>query len=348
MNTSATPTEDFSWLPEALEPVALRLARADQCAYRVGDLTSQWSLDGPLGMEQVRRGDNVQMFLKSIRPVPPEVLLLFSEAVNHLRASIDNVVWYLIEQEHGQLNGSAGTLVSMPILESQEAFERWTSRRVKEKISAFGADTSLGRRLHTLQPFSDVQSAVPSTGQVLANLMRLKVETAHPLRLLQAYSNGDKHRSIRVAVPRTFSSTDATPLVEQDLAHQELRVGDALGPPTRWGQMSVLETNTAMMVQRPEPFSAWVNPVKELCAMRRHASRVVIPVLLTGLEMPRSLPAAVELGDNGQSTRERLIAGVWEDADARLAGIMRDRFHEAEHREIAIPPVVEDLNPHST
>lgn len=82
------PTDDFKWLPEALDPVALRLARADAFAFQIGDLATKWSMDGPLGFEQLRRDGLTQMVVKSLRPVPPEASLLFSEAVNHLRAAV--------------------------------------------------------------------------------------------------------------------------------------------------------------------------------------------------------------------------------------------------------------------
>jgi hypothetical protein len=255
-------------------------------------------VEGPLEFVQVREGNQVQMFLKSLRAVPPEVSLLFSEAVNHLRASIDNVIWHLIEQEHGDLHGYAATLVNMPILESQEKLDNWTRKRLREKITAFGADTELGQRLRRLQPFVDLQRSVPSMGEGLAAITGQEIESAHPLRLLQAYSNTDKHRSIRLALPRTFTSTDASPMAMQNLSHQPLKVGDPLGPPTTWGRLSIRDTNTAMMVQRPDPFFAWVNPVKELNAMRRHISDVVVPILLTGLELPDGIPPVVELGDN--------------------------------------------------
>ncbi len=334
-------TSGPKWLPEELNPVALRLARADDCAFKIGDLTSKWSLDGPLDFEQVRRGNTVQMVLKSLRPVPAEASLLFSEAINHLRAAIDNVIWYVVDQEHGQLEGIAATLVNMPILESQEKLDGWTKRRVKDKISALGAETQLGRRIRALQPFVDVQSGIPSMGKALALIMGQEVERAHPLRLLQGYSNADKHRSIRIAIPRTFSSNDSSPLASQHLAHQDL----PLGPPTTWGKLAVVETNTAAMVQRPAPFAAWVNPVKEINAIRRHVAQVVVPILLTGLEMPNALPPSIGLGDNGQTDGERIAAGVWDDAEKRLQPALQARYQEAESRDLQFIPVIEETEP---
>ncbi|MEV4901631.1 hypothetical protein AB0K08_09865 [Citricoccus sp. NPDC055426] len=341
MATPNAPMDNFSWLPQELESVALRLARADECSFDIGAVASKWSSDGPLGFEQVRRGDEVQTFLKSVKPVPPVVALLFSEAVNHLRAAIDNVIWYLVEREHGQLSGFKATLVNMPIHESLEAFDKWTKRRVKEEITVFGPDAPLGRRLRILQPYVDLQSDVPSMSETLAAIVGHKVEYAQPLRLLQAYSNEDKHRAIRVAAARTFSSTDRIPLAEQNLYHQELKVGDPMGPPAPWGQVSILETNTALMIERPAPFAAWVNPVNDLSAMRRHVSQVVVPVLLTGLQMPNGLPPQIDLGDSGLSNRERLTAASWDDAHTRLMSVVWERYHEAMSRGVQFTPVVE-------
>lgn len=342
--TVSTPSEtpSLQWLPKDLEAVALRLARADECAFKIGGLASKWSADGPLDLEQIRRNNTVQMVVKSVRPVPPEASLLFSESINHLRSAIDNVVWYLVEQQHGQLEGMTATLVNMPILESQEKLDNWTKRRVKEKIAAFGAATDLGKRLRALQPFVDEQSSIPSMGETLAFVTRQKVERAHPLRLLQAYSNADKHRSIRIAAARTFSSTDSAPLLSQDLGHRDFRVGDPVGPPTTWGELAIVETNTAAMVQRPDPFTAWVNPVKEIIAIRGHVAQVVVPMLLTGLEMPNALPPSISLGDTGQTDRERIAAGAWEDAGTRLQEVLQARFYEAEGRGVQFTAVIDE------
>jgi hypothetical protein len=189
MSDACDMMNKFGWLPEPLESVAFRLARADECAFRVGDLMSQWSLDGPLGFEQVRQGDQVQLFVTRLRPSPPEASLLFSEAVNHLRATIDNVIWYLVEREHGELTGYPATLVNMPIVQKQDNLDSWTHKRLQYKIDALGVDTPLGRRIRALQPYVDSQSCVPSMGEVLARMTGHEVERAHPLLLLQAYSN---------------------------------------------------------------------------------------------------------------------------------------------------------------
>lgn len=44
--TSSPNLEPYAWLPSQLEPVALRLARADQLTYEIGEVVGEWSLDG--------------------------------------------------------------------------------------------------------------------------------------------------------------------------------------------------------------------------------------------------------------------------------------------------------------
>ena len=83
-------TDAAGALPPDLVPVALRLARADEAVFEIADISSLWSMAGPLEMEQRRNGDRSTSVLTGIRPVPPRLWLLFSEAINHLRAAIDN------------------------------------------------------------------------------------------------------------------------------------------------------------------------------------------------------------------------------------------------------------------
>lgn len=337
---------EFSWLPEALETVALRLARADECAFKMGVLTAKWSADGPLDLVQVRRGGHYQTRVRSMRPIPPEASLLFSEAINHLRAAVDNVVWYLVNQKHADLSSYAETLVSMPILDKPEKMESWTKKRVSNKILAFGGDTDLGQRLRKLQPYADLDSAVPSMGEWIATMTNQQIERAHPLSLLQAYSNADKHRAIRIALPRMFSTTDLAPLADQDLAHREIQAGDSLGPPSPWGTPSHVDTHSAAMVRRSSPFIAWVNPVKEINAIRRHLGQVVIPILLTGLEISKAFPPHIDFDDTGKTDYERIVAGTWDDADARMQANLRELLELAVNREPQVATVIDgDLNP---
>jgi len=333
--------DPLGWLPQELEPVALRLARVDECVFMIGDLVSKWSLEGPLEMQQVRRGNAVDIVLRGIRPIPPLVSLLFSEAINHLRAAIDNTVWYLVEREHGPVKGSAALLVAMPIVTKEQALDDWVKKREKAGLSALGPNAVLGERVRSLQPFADSATSIPSTKPLLALLLGEVVEDAHPLRLLQGYSNADKHRAIRVAVARTTSSRHDEPFLAQDRSFKELRVGDLLAR-TTWGKLVMFDSSTAAVVERPEPFVALVSPVKELSHLHRYVSRVAIPVLVTGLELPHSLPPSLDLGDNGRSARERLCDGGWDDADARLASVIEERYAEAMNRDAHFPDVVDD------
>jgi hypothetical protein len=339
--TNPNSPDPLRWLPEELEPVALRLARVDECVFMIGDLVSKWSLEGPLDIQQVRRGDEVDMVLRGIRPIPPLVSLLFSEAINHLRAAIDNTVWYLVEREHGPLKGPRAHLVSMPILTREQALDDWVKKREKAGLSALGPNAVLGKRVRSLQPFADSATSIPSRNPLLAHLLGEEVEDVHPLRLLQEYSNADKHRAIRVAVARTTSSRHDETFMAQDRTFKELRVGDVLAQ-TTWGNPVMFDSSTAAVVERPEPFIAPVSPVKELSHVHRYVSQVAIPVLVTGLQQPRSLPPNVDFGDNGRSDRERLRDGGWDDADARLAPVIAERYAEAMNREAQFPDVVDD------
>lgn len=338
MATNSDSSDPLVWLPQKLEPVALRLARVDECVFMIGDLVSRWSLKGPLDLREVRRGNEVDTVLRRIRPIPPLVSLLFSEAINHLRAAIDNTIWYLVEQENGPVKKSSASLVAMPITTDGRTFARWVNRREDAGLAAFSANAALGERVRLLQPFADPATSISSKSSQLARLMGDEVEGAHPLLLLQGYSNDDKHRAIRVAVSRTASSRHDEPFLSQDRGFKELRVGDVLAR-TTWGNPVVWECSTAALVERPEKFSAFVSPAKELSKLHKYMCQVAIPVLVTGLELPYSLPPSVNLGDNGQSPRERVRDGGWDDADARLESVNAERYAEAMNRPVRFPDV---------
>lgn len=177
---------------------------------------------------QTRHGDRFTVRVLAIRAIPPRIFLLFSEAVNHLRAALDNVIWYLVERAQGPMTGHAATQVALPIYDDDLRFAAWQRRRVRAGVTACDSTTALGQRIRALQPFVDCASRIPSTMPMLAVLMGVEVEDAQPLVLLQGYSNDDKHRTIRVAVPRTTGGRVDHPPGGSDRAFVELRVGDVV------------------------------------------------------------------------------------------------------------------------
>ncbi|WP_241522003.1 hypothetical protein [Arthrobacter pityocampae] len=339
--TSEPNLEPYAWLPSQLESVALRLARADQLAYEMGDVIGEWSLDGPMTLLDIRRGASMRLEVESVRPVPPVASFLFSEAINHLRAALDNVIWHLVSKANPRLSPSAQRAVSMPIFDhdNREGFDKWAGRMKSAKITAFSSNARLGQAVRKLQPFEDGPSKVGSVSKRFAAVSGHDVELAHPLLLLQAYSNADKHRTVQIAAARSFVSDDRTPLGAQDRRHRPLRVGDVLLR-GRVGEVVGVETQTAAMIRRPEPFTEWASPVQELNKLRQYLSEVAIPTLLTGLVLPSGLPPHIGLGDTGQTLRERIISGGAADAVRRLDEPTRERMRKAEARPIQRPRIV--------
>jgi hypothetical protein len=220
-------SDSLDWLPADLYPVAMRIARADECAYAMGELAALWSFEGPLDLEQVRSGDRFTTRVSMIRPIPPRISLLFSEAVNHLRAALDNVVWYMVEAAQGPVTGRTALKVNLPIHDDETKLDNWRRDRVGAGLTAFDSATTLGERIRSLQPFVDKSAGIPSTGTWLAAYTGTEVEPAYALKLLQGYSNDDKHRTIRVTVPRT-SGGRVDRVSAAPCAFVELKVGDVV------------------------------------------------------------------------------------------------------------------------
>lgn len=337
--TSTPNSEPYAWLPLQLEPVALRLARADQLAYEIGDVVGEWSLYGPMTLVEVRRGTAMRLEVESVRPVPPIASLLFSEAINHLRAALDNVIWHLVSKANPKLSPSAQRAVSMPIFDNREGFDKWVGRMKNAKITAFSSGAPLAQAVRKLQPFEDEPSKVGSVSKRFAVVSGHEVELAHPLLLLQTYSNADKHRTVQIAAARSFVSDDRTPFGTQDHRHRLLRVGDVLVR-SQEGEVVEVETQTAAMIRRPAPFAQWVSPVHELNKLRRYLSEVAFPSLITGLILPNGLPPNIGLGNTGQTLRERITAGEMLDAVQRLVEPSKERMRRAEAKPVQRPRIV--------
>jgi hypothetical protein len=201
MNTSASV---FDWLPAELAPVALRLARADELEYQLGWHCLKWSTHA-LKMKQVRRADGLlDVVVTNVRPIPPVVSMLFSEAINHLRAAIDNVMFYVVESLSGApLPEDAAVRVAMPIYQSATKLVEWSNRN-KGKVPEFDTNTDLFGRIGALQPYNSLAAVTAISTDFEYFAGTLDLHGVHPLLLLRGYSNADKHRAIRVASGRTM------------------------------------------------------------------------------------------------------------------------------------------------
>lgn len=316
--------------------MAFRLARADECAFEIGQLISKWSASGPVDLVQERTGKHIVSRVDRVRPVPPAVALLFSEAINHLRAALDNVVWFLVESEIGSVPDAAEPLVALPISEDEMRFSKWSKRRVKNGLLMFGEGHRLYRLLVSLQPWADTNSVILSTSTRLASFTGRKNEPAHPLILLQKYSNLDKHRSIRLAVYRSMVTRFGTPILSQDLSLREVSPGAVIHEGI-FGKPVEYEFNTATVIQRPSPYSAFVNPVKEINGLRKYVSEVAIPTMLIGLVNPRGLPPEIDLSDSGEDFRSRIITGSMDDAELCLQPTLLQHLVEASKVPASVP-----------
>lgn len=317
----------------------MRIARADECAFEIAELASQWSLSGPLDLVQIRRGDRYTVQVRGIRPIPPRIHLLFSEAVNHLRAALDNVVWHLVVAEQGPVTGYAAVLVNLPIVDDEAGFTRWQNKRVREGLTAFASTGEIARRVRELQPFVDLSVGIPSLRPELASLMDTPAEPAHPLKLLQSYSNEDKHRTIRATVPRS-SGGRVDQFSPQSRRFVELNVGDVVVKGV-WGEYAELEHSPGVLVQRPELYAAFVSPGQEISRLAAYVAHVAVPRLLMGSAAPEPLPLQVDLDDSGLTDLQRLQAGGHEPAGERFTSRMTQLYLEASGRPVQYLPLID-------
>jgi hypothetical protein len=301
----------LSWLPAELAHVALRLGRADELEYQLGRVAFMWSSGdgGPLTLEQVRGSTpgTVNAVIAGIRPIPPIASMLFSEAVNHLRAVLDNVVFHLVTEERGTpLTDDAARQVALPIFETDHKFDAW-QKRVGRKVPELDSGTRIANRIESLQPYNSTD-ALPSLPPLMAYLMGVQPEHVHPLLLLQGYSNGDKHRAIRLAYMRTIVQRSDQSFFASDLSMRPVAVGDVLAT-TAVGKPVMVESQAALHVERPSA-GTWVSPGMELYGLHAYVAEIATPTLVTGArDTSPPLPWSVELGDNGESLDTRIMNG---------------------------------------
>lgn len=334
-----------TWLHEEGHTAAMRLARADQLAELFGEAALAWSRgpdnEGPLTHQQVERTPGLLDFeVTSIRPVPPIASMYFSEAINHLRAAIDNVLFGLVEADHGvPLTEIQARSVAMPIFDDREKFAGKVARLVRTGLGSFGPDAALGQRIAALQPFNDTISKIPAISPALAVMTGKETELGeeHPLLLLQAYSNDDKHRTIQVAGAGALYQ-DEGEWPPKTATMTPVAVGDVLGQAVK-GPPKVVSVSAALLVQRPTS-GKWIPPGPELDGLTSYVSEVVLPTLITGMALPGGFPGHIDLSDNGQTLADRLTNGGPERAFARSVRRTQAAVVEALQADLRFTPIV--------
>lgn len=333
------------WLDEKGRTAAMRLARADQLAESFGEVALAWSRGpddkGPLTHQQVERTPGLLDFeVTSIRPVPPIASMYFSEAISHLRAVIDNVLFGLVEADHGApLTESQARSVAMPIYDDSEKFDAKIARLVKSGLTSFSPSAALGQRVASLQSFNDTTSKVPALSPAFALLtgQELELGEEHPLLLLQAYSNEDKHRTIRVAAAGALYQ-DEQEWPPREVSMNPIAVGDVLGQGVK-ETPKIVSISAALLVQRPTS-GMWIPPGPELDGLTAYVSEILLPTLVKGMALPGAFPGYIDLSDNGQTLAERLTDGDPDRALARSAARTQAAFFEAMQADLRFAPIV--------
>lgn len=95
-------------------------------------------------------------------------------------------------------------------------------------------------------------------------------------------------------------------------------------------------------MQRPDD-GVWVSPGPELDALARHVSDIVIPTLVTGMALPESLPADVDLSDTGESLVVRLVGGRRTRAHDRARALSLEAYFEAMEQDVKFPPITSEF-----
>lgn len=314
MTNENAPENIYPWVTDELLPVAMRLARVDQLAYEAGALATHWSRRAPLTIKQVRRDEMNHLIAEAVSPIPPLAALLFSEAINHLRAAIDNALLIKLESIRAEpLTEAQIKSVAFPIHTDPDKLAEWTKASRKKGLKEL-TEGSLADSILNLQPFNDKESSAPIYSQLMALGFDSATRGEHPLLLLQAYSNADKHRQLRLAAAGAFVM-DANGDFATSL-DSALEAGQTLySLPV--GVRALIDTYPYVAIQRATS-GEWAGIGRELNALQRYVADTAIPMIMTGLAHPKGLPPQIDLDDNVQDLRQRLNEGQWTYAHERI------------------------------
>lgn len=337
MNASTFP------IVPPLESVALRLAHVDEQIERMIALSVEWGKSDPVTYEIHRSGKTDRVIVKNIRPIPPRISLLFSDAINQLRACLDNMVWHLATSSSGPPPDDIARRITCPIYEEEEKWIKWTKVRARDGIAELGPAGRAAARVRTLQPFSDRTSLIPERETPrLDALVGGSVERAHALLLLQSYSNHDKHRALTITVAQSYQSRLDIPLTQQELKFATLNEGSViLSFPA--GAAIPMEGNTGFSIKRPDPLTGSPQVISELRRLFDYVRKIAIPSLATGLVLESFFPPGIDLGDSVQPVNKRIQEGSWCTADERF----RDRLPDLTREALAQPPSTPKLVVHA-
>jgi hypothetical protein len=127
--------------------------------------------------------------------------MLFSEVINHLRAAIDNVMFYVVESLRGApLPEDAAVRVAMPIYQSANKLVDWSNRN-KGKVPEFDTNTDLFGRIEALQPYnsSAVVTAISADFEYFAGTLDLhgRASDVTPAGILQRRQTPGDPRCVR-------------------------------------------------------------------------------------------------------------------------------------------------------
>lgn len=320
----------FPWVSDELLPVAMRLARVDELAFEIAQASIAWAQLSPLSIDDPLREGKYHAVVESIRPVPPMIAMRFSEAINHLRAAIDNALLVKVESVRtDSLTENQAKNIALPIHTEPEKLARWTKKITKEGPIEL-VEGALAQSILQLQPLNDAVAGAPIFSPIVALGLGTDQKNENPLHLLQTYSNADKHRQLQLAAVGHFVQPGTGPL----LLHTDkaLEVGQTLYE-TSGRNPELIEISPYIAVKRGTT-GRWAAVGKELHGLQSYVSKVAIPMIMTGLQHSEGLPPQIDLGDNGQGLRERLNQGTQTFAFERGKALALDALNQADQEQI--------------
>ncbi|MFI2549194.1 hypothetical protein ACWEWL_29515 [Streptomyces rochei] len=300
---------DHAWLPDHQLHVAATLAHVDATLERINLLVHQYTAQGPLALQETAVGNQVNLAVTGISPVPEALPRLVADALTQLRAVLEHTVYAEVEHRLARpLSAQESRALEMPAAVARDGFDEWLTHRWRRHLPPLHSGAAISQRLRALQPF---QRRDPNE---------------HPLKILVEYTNLAKHRMPTVAAARLGAVYAAAPhpglTVSQPLKMrpqagdgQPLNIGDVIASIPRGARVELSIVSTVSL-QRPHT-QMWNIAVNELADLEDWVRTTAIPTLITGSRDVAPLPPQMDIFSGQNDLRSALQSAGAQSAAER-------------------------------
>ena len=252
------------WLPPHQQQALYGTAHVDGIIDALSRALETYFRTEPLQIERRFTETEELAVLVGVTPPPPATKLLFADALNAARNSLEHALYAEVVHRLGRpLTMQEARALEVPAVDTPDAFDAWARAKHRGSLGLLQVGEELRDRVHRLQPF------------------HREDRQAHPLQRLVAHTNYAKHREPAVALTRVGRVDKDSELARKPVEHRDIvNVGDVLASVPK-GARELYSIWPDVVVQRPHT-SEWITLMKEVGEIVDWVRTIALPILTMG------------------------------------------------------------------